>query len=117
MDNQVTLAVLKAAVQKMVDDRDWQQFHTPKDLAMNIAIEAGELMEHFVWNKPEGHMTTQQSRQEVASEVADIAIGLLNFCNQTSIDLSQAVQDKLRVIDQKYPISTSRGSSRKYDQL
>lgn len=117
MDETTTIATLKNAVQKMVDDRNWKQFHTPKDLAMNISIEAAELLEHFLWNKPEGHMVTPESCDQVSAEIADILINVMNFCNYTGIDISDAVTKKLAVIDEKYPVEKSRGNPKKYTEL
>ncbi|MCL5874996.1 MAG: nucleotide pyrophosphohydrolase [Candidatus Dependentiae bacterium] len=117
MDSTTTITELKALVKKMVDDRNWDQFHTPKDLAMSISVEASELLEHFLWNKPEGHPITSVNRADIEAEVADVAIGILLFCSKAQIDLADAIVNKLKLIDQKYPVAKCYGVSKKYDQL
>jgi NTP pyrophosphatase (non-canonical NTP hydrolase) len=103
---------LKAMVLKFVHQRDWEQFHTPKNLSMGLAIEAAELMELFQWySGPDSIRVAQQRRvkQAAADEVADCVIYCLSFATATGIDIAAAVRRKLRKNRRKYPIRTSRG--------
>jgi dCTP diphosphatase len=94
-DSKITVQQLKEAVNKFVTERDWQQFHSPKNLAMALAIEAAELMEPFRFaSEQESKQIVQEKRQEIAFEVADIIIAALCFCNANSIDLADAVMEK-----------------------
>jgi dCTP diphosphatase len=117
MDSRVTLAALKEKVRQFVEERDWQQYHTPKSLSMGLAIEAAELMELFLWSTNEGSINDLAQRcQEVENEVADIAFTLLNFCDRYAIDLSQALAHKMILNAQKYPVEKSRSKSAKYTE-
>ena len=111
-DNTTTLATLKDAVQRFAAERDWEQFHSPKNLSMGLAVEAAELMEHFLW------VDTEASRQvvhdpvklaEVADEIADVACYLLNLGNTLGIDLSEAIVAKIAKNAIKYPAEKYRG--------
>ena len=92
--------------------RDWEQFHSPKNLATALIVEAAELVEHFQW------LTEQQSRQiddgvrqEVAMEMADVFIYLLRLADQLDVDLLQAAHDKMAINEKRYPVELSRGKS------
>ncbi len=98
---------LKREVNRFVAERDWEQFHSPKNLSMSIAIEAAELMEHFQWNTvSEARLLTRdpEKYEEVIREVADIAIYLLSLCRALNIDLSRAIGEKLQLNRKKYPL-------------
>ncbi|MFH1708577.1 MAG: four helix bundle protein [Planctomycetota bacterium] len=114
------MATLKAAVAAFIAARDWQQFHAPKNIAMSIAIEAAELMEHFQW------LTTAESAEvvndpatmrQVRHELADVAGYVLDMANVLDIDLAEAVVEKLALNAQKYPVALCRGSAVKYTEL
>ncbi|MGB8468149.1 MAG: nucleotide pyrophosphohydrolase [Candidatus Babeliales bacterium] len=117
-DKTSTLETLKAATRQVFTvERDWNQFHSPKNLSMNIATEAAELMEHFLW------CTTEQSRElvhdaktrtAIAHELADVLIGVIQFANQAELDLASIFSEKLALIEQKYPADKARGKSNKY---
>jgi NTP pyrophosphatase (non-canonical NTP hydrolase) len=114
-DAETTMAELKAAMQRFVSERDWDQFHSPKNLAMSLAVEAAELMEHFLWMDLETSRQVLQDptrRQEVADEMADIACHLLALSNGLGIDLSDAILGKLVKNAQKYPVEKIRGRYR-----
>lgn len=99
-------------------ERDWEQFHTPRNLSAAICVEAAELLDHFRWaldNQPEP--LTGPRRTAVEHEVADIAILLSCFCHDLGIDLETAVARKLELNRAKYPVESARGRSTKYDQL
>ncbi len=106
-DRDCPVSTLKAEVNRFVSERDWEQFHSPKNLSMSIAIEAAELMEHFQWNTvSEARLLTRdpEKYEQVNQEVADIAIYLLSLCRSLNIDLSRAVGEKLRLNREKYPL-------------
>jgi len=99
------------------DERDWAQFHTPKDLAAGLAIEAAELQEIFLWKKPEEIAETIASKKnELAAELADITWFLLLLSHELDIDLVAAVKSKLVHNADKYPADKVRGSSKKYNE-
>lgn len=111
-DSQTTVAELRDLVEQFVASRDWHQFHAPKNLAMSMAIETAELMEHFQW------LTPEQSRQvadeperlgEVADELADVCCYLLAMANELGLDLSQSVAAKMVKNEAKYPADQYRG--------
>jgi len=108
------LAELSGLVARFMDERDWGQYHTPKNLAAAIAVEASELQEIYLWRS--GDDPCSDKRNAIESEVADIAICLLNFCNRTEIDLDAAIRSKLEVAAQKYPADRVRGRREKYDE-
>jgi NTP pyrophosphatase (non-canonical NTP hydrolase) len=111
-DAQTTVARLRELVEDFVARRDWHQFHTPKNLAMSLAIEAAELMEHFQWLTPEqSRAVTGQPEKlaEVCDELADVLCYALAMANELGIDLSSAIQSKLVKNEQKYPAEEFRG--------
>ena len=111
-DSQTTVAELKTLVDQFVDRRDWHRFHTPKNLAMSIAIEAAELMEHFQWLKPEQSRQVAHAPDRLAAageELADVVCYVLAMANELGLDLSQIVRDKLAKNEQKYPADEYRG--------
>lgn len=104
------IKTLQEKVDNFIKERDWEQFHTPKNIAMSVAIEAAELMEHFQW------YTTQQSleiiednRAEIEDEVADVMIYLLSFANTCNIDLFKAVTRKMERNNGRFPIEKVKG--------
>jgi len=115
-DGETTLAELKALVQAFSQERDWERFHSPKNLSMALAAEAAELMEHFLWDTPEAS-EERAGKTEVADELADIVVYALEFANITGIDLARAIEVKMRKNAQKYPVEKSRGKSLKYTEL
>jgi dCTP diphosphatase len=118
LDTQTTLHDIKVLVKKLIDDRDWNQFHDAKNLSMDIAIEAGELMEHFVWtDSKDVQQVFEKNREEIEHEVADILLVTMSFCNQYNIDINTIVTKKLELIAQKYPIEKAKGKSTKYTKL
>ncbi len=109
-DTDTTLAVLKDRMAAFVRERDWEQFHTPKNLAMSIAIEAAELMERFQWLTPEqSGVATPEERQKTQEEIADIVIYALYLCNRLSIDLTGAILSKTERNARRYPADLVRG--------
>ena len=97
---------------KFRDERDWEQFHNPKDLALAISIEAGELLETFLWKSP-----GDANINKVKEELADIFAYALLLADKYNLDVKEIVLDKIRKNGEKYPVSKSKGSARKYDEL
>jgi NTP pyrophosphatase (non-canonical NTP hydrolase) len=98
--------------------RDWDQFHNPKNLAMAMAAEAGELIEHFQWLTPgQAAQLPKAVRAEVALECADVLLYLLRLCEKLDIDLARATRKKLVLNAKKYPVRKARGRMTKYDKL
>lgn len=109
---------LTLAITTFRDARDWKQFHSPKDMAVGISAEAGELLQHFVWQSPEqSEQRARDRRQEIASELADIGILLFELADNLHIDLAQAIRDKIDKNDRRYPVEKSHGSNKKYNEL
>jgi NTP pyrophosphatase (non-canonical NTP hydrolase) len=112
------LATLQAQLRQFVDEREWDQFHTPKNLAMALMVEAGELVEHFQWLTPEQSMRLpDHTWAEVELEVADVLLFLLRLCDKLSIDPIAAGSRKIELNAEKYPVEKARGSAAKYDKL
>lgn len=109
---------LTTRILEFCEERNWAQFHSPKDMAVAIAAEAGELMQHFVWQSPEQSFErVATKREEIASEVADVAILLMEFAHVAGIDLGAAVDAKLKRNAERYPIAKAHGSNKKYNEL
>ncbi|MBU3759572.1 MAG: nucleotide pyrophosphohydrolase [Candidatus Omnitrophica bacterium] len=115
-DSRTTVSELRRIVRRFIEERDWMQFHSPKNIAMSIAIEAAELMEHFQWTfaaKPE-EKHLGMDRTKIEDEIADIAVYVLDFCEVMGIDLSGAVRRKMIQNRKKYPAAQVRGKTHKY---
>ena len=111
-DRETTIAELRRVVEEFVDRRDWHQFHTPKNLAMSLAIEAAELMEHFQWlTADESRAVAQRPEKlaEVADEVADVFCYILAMANELRLDLAAALEAKMVKNAKKYPVEQFRG--------
>lgn len=112
-----TLSALRHALREFADARDWEQFHTPKNLAMALSVEAAELLECFQWLTAEqSRALTGRDRRAVEEEVADVLLYLLRLTDVLDIDPLRAAQRKMRINARKYPVSESRGSARKYSR-
>ena len=113
-----TLETLRVALAKFAAERDWDQFHNPKNLAMAVAGEAGELVEHFQWlTFDQAQNLSRATRDEVALECADVLLFLLRLCDRLDIDLGAAAEKKLALNAKKYPVEKSRGRATKYNKL
>ncbi len=95
---------------KFCDDRDWGQFHTPENLAKAVVIEASELLECFQWS-------SDFDQEKTESELADVFIYCILMARALDVDINEIIQNKLKRNDEKYPISKSKGNSKKYDKL
>lgn len=116
--SKVDLDSLKLTLREFADRRDWNQFHSPKNLCMALAVEVSELTEHFQW------LTEEQSRrlspeklEEVAAELADTLLYLVRLADKLEIDLLTAAHNKIRLNEQKYPVDKSRGNAKKYTEF
>src|SRR5262245_17852894 len=114
-DNTTTVAELKSDMARFVSERDWDQFHSPKNLVMGLAVETAELMEHFLWmeNAASREVYSDSERLgEIGDEIADVACYLLALSNVLNIDLSDAIKAKLAKNAIKYPVDQFRGRYR-----
>jgi len=119
-DSTTNLAEIKAKVLAFARERDWEQFHAPKNLSMAIAAEAAELMEHFLWQSPEQSRTdidAQDLRAKVEEELADVIIYAIEFANVTGIDIASIIEKKMARNAEKYPVEKAKGRSDKYTNL
>ena len=119
-DSATTISELKSRVLAFVRERDWEQFHTPKNLSMALAAEAGELMEHFLWATPEQSRAIAlepAKRSKIADELADVVIYALEFANMTGLDLAAAIEAKMASNAKKYPVEKAKGRADKYTEL
>jgi NTP pyrophosphatase (non-canonical NTP hydrolase) len=118
MSQAPSLDELSAKLAAFAAERDWDQFHNPKNLAMALAGEVGELLEHFQWlTFDQAANLTPAVRDEVALETADVLLFLLRLCDKLGIDLAAAAERKLEINALKYPVNQSRGRATKYDKL
>lgn len=109
---------LQAALRQFADERDWSQFHTPKNLAASLSIEAAEVLEHFQWLTDEQSKNLPpEQRDKVALEIADVLLYLLQLSDKLQIDPVAAAKNKLAINAEKYPVDKARGSSKKYTEL
>ena len=111
-DAETTVEQLRGLVRQFVAERDWEQFHSPKNLSMALSIETAELMEHFQWISTEASRTLAsdaQRREEIAAELADVICYALAMANATGIDVSQSLIAKMAQNALKYPASQFRG--------
>jgi NTP pyrophosphatase (non-canonical NTP hydrolase) len=120
-DSSTTVAELKARILAFVRERDWEQFHAPKNLSMALAAEAGELMEHFLWVDADASREIVRRdaarRKKIEEELADVIIYALEFANATGIDAAAAIESKMEANGKKYPVEKARGRSEKYTEL
>ncbi|MCZ6672291.1 MAG: nucleotide pyrophosphohydrolase [Verrucomicrobia bacterium] len=119
-DSETSLQKLKDQIKAFAVARDWEQFHTPKNLSMAIAAEAAELMEHFLW-KEGGEsvdvLNDPSKHQQIAEELADILIFSLEFANITGMDIATIIQEKMEINARKYPVEKAKGRADKYTEL
>jgi NTP pyrophosphatase (non-canonical NTP hydrolase) len=107
-----TLDELTAALRAFADARDWRQFHDPKNLAMLVASEAGELLAEYRWvrgDEADARSREPEARARIAAEIADVGIALLLLCDRIGLDLGDAIADKLQRNAERYPVESSRG--------
>ena len=119
-DEATTVAEIKSRVLVFAQERDWEQFHAPKNLSMALAAEAGELMDHFLWASSEESremVNDPVKRAKIEEELSDVIIYALEFANMTGIDVAAAIERKMAANAAKYPVEKAKGRSVKYDEL
>ena len=109
---------LTEKIEKLRDARDWKQFHNPKDVALSLVLEAGEVMEHFQWkNKEEIEEYVKENRAEIGEELADVLYWVLLLSNDLEIDIKEALDKKIAKNEKKYPVDKAKGKHTKYNKL
>jgi NTP pyrophosphatase (non-canonical NTP hydrolase) len=114
-DNTTTVAALRESMARFVAEREWEQFHSPKNLAMALAAEAAEVMEHFLWIDNETSRAVARDPaqlEQIADEIADVSGVIFALCNALGLDLSEAIARKMAKNVLKYPVEKSRGRYR-----
>jgi dCTP diphosphatase len=105
-------------IKKFRDERDWMQFHDPKNMSISIIIEAAELLEHFQWKtKEEVKKYVEENREDIRDEIADVALYLFELADNLGIDLLNAMEKKLEKNKKKYPVEKAKGKHTKYNKL
>ena len=113
-----SLASLAARLRSFREQREWEQFHTPLNLAISISIESGELLEQFQWIDDKSAESQIEQRQEpIAEELADVVIYAIQLADVLGISLADAIDSKIDLNESRYPLAAARGSSRKYTEL
>jgi dCTP diphosphatase len=113
-----SLLYLREAQRQFALERDWDQFHFPKNLAIALSVEAAELLEHFQWmSEVDSAALDEPTRAKVREEMADVLLYLIRLADKLNIDLSAAAVEKMRINAAKYPVDKSHGSSKKYTEL
>lgn len=117
MSDSPTLAELHDKVRAFVEARDWSRYHSPRNLAMALSVEAGELLELYLWSRDDGPQPLHPPRAaQVADEAADVLMCLLNLCDRAGIDLAAALEAKLAKAEAKYPVDRVKGQALKYHE-
>jgi len=113
-----SISELTARIRNFVAAREWQQFHNPKDMAVAIAAEAGELLQHFVWQQPDQvEKRADERRDEIASEIADVGILLFEMADLLGMNLGEVMEAKIARNEHRYPEDKARGNNLKYNEL
>lgn len=119
-DSNTTIAKLKEIIKQYCEERDWDQYHNPKELAIGVITEAAELLEPFRFKSEEEMkvlLKNPETRNEISEEMADVLYFILRMAQMYGIDLSTAFERKMEQNRRKYPIDRARGSNKKYDEL
>jgi NTP pyrophosphatase (non-canonical NTP hydrolase) len=112
------IADLQKRIRQFVDERDWDQFHNPKDLAISLSLEAAEVLEHFQWkNAEEISEHIKNRRDDVGEEIADVLYWVLLLSNKIDLDLTEAFEKKMQKNEAKYPIEKAKGTHKKYTEF
>ncbi len=115
-----TIEYLQTKVRMFCEERDWDQYHGPKDLAIGVVTEASELLEHFRFQSDEqaqALLANPQSKEEIEDELADVLFFLLRFSQRFDVDITQALFRKIEKSEQKYPVEKAKGKNTKYTKL
>ena len=119
-DHTTTLAAIKSQLRQFVRDRDWEQYHFPKDLAIGLSIEAAEVLEHFRFRSDEeiaALLDDEKFARTVGHELADVLYFVLLMCSNMGLDTSQLLKEKLAISGERYPVEKARGRNLKYTEL
>ena len=119
-DHICTVAQLKDQIRRFVHERDWEQFHTPKDLAIALSIETAELLEHFRFQNEaeiEARLNDKASLKDIGHELADVLYFVLLMCNRFGLDVSSTLEEKVAISASRYPIEQAHGNNLKYNHL
>ncbi len=112
------LEPLREQLRRFAAARDWEQFHSPKNLAAALIVEAGELLEHFQWlTEAQSRSLAEERKREVELEMADVLVYLVRLADQLGIDLMAAARRKMALNEAKYPVELARGQAKKYTEL
>lgn len=112
-----SLQDLQAMIRQFVDERDWDQFHNPKDLSISLSLEAAEVMEHFQWkNAEEMARHAKEMKAEVGEELADVFYWVLLLANKLDVDLVDTFKKKMKQNEAKYPVAKAKGNHKKYTE-
>lgn len=118
MTNGDSLRELAAQLDQFAAERDWHQFHSPKNLASALVVESAELLEHFQWiTEEQSRSLTDEKREAVSAEIADVLLYLVQLSTALGVDPIDAARAKLQLNALKYPVERARGNSKKYDEL
>ena len=112
MDSKTTVNELKVKLRKFALDRDWKEFHTPKDLAIGVCVEASEILEHFRFRNKEvldEYLSNPDNKKELAYEIADVFSFLIRLADELKIDLSDSIYEKLKKNEERFPLGKSNG--------
>jgi NTP pyrophosphatase (non-canonical NTP hydrolase) len=116
-DTGTSISELKSLVANFISDRDWHRYHTPKNIAVSVVLEASELLEHFQWSPPASEEIDAHKRREIAEEMCDVMAYLLSLANVLDIDISSSMVAKMHKNCQKYPTSDYNGNWKKPEPL
>ena len=109
---------LTESLRKFAQERDWEQFHSPKNLAMALSVEVAEIVEHFQWlTQAESNHLDPAKLSEIREEIADVMIYLIRLADRLGIDPVQAAKEKIRLNEKKYPVAKAKGNAAKYTDL
>jgi NTP pyrophosphatase (non-canonical NTP hydrolase) len=112
------IAELAGALRRFAGERDWEQFHSPRNLAASLAVEAGEVLEHFQWlTEEQSEAAAREKKEQIALELADVLMHLVRLADRMEVDLLEAAGRKLEINEKKYPVHLARGKNRKYTDL
>ncbi|MCW8942625.1 MAG: nucleotide pyrophosphohydrolase [Gammaproteobacteria bacterium] len=112
------LDTLTRRLREFADARDWEQFHSPKNLTMALSVEVAEIVEHFQWlSEAQSNELPEQTLDKVETELADTLLYLVRLADKLDIDLLDAARRKIEINEQKYPVEKSRGNAKKYTDL
>jgi NTP pyrophosphatase (non-canonical NTP hydrolase) len=113
-----SLDSLRDSLRQFAADRDWDQFHTPQNLAIALSVEAGELLEHFQWQSPEAsEPLSADTVNAIRLEMADVLLYLIRLADRLAVDLVASAVEKIAINAGKYPIALAKGSAKKYTEL